>query len=274
VGIQIYEGYGLTETSPVLTANTPSNWKIGSVGKPIPGTTIRIADDGEILAKGPQIFQGYYKNEEATSEAIDADGWFHTGDIGEIDSEGFVKITGRKKELIVTAGGKNVAPAVLEDRLRSHPLVSQAIVVGDNKPYIAAVVTIDEEQFPAWAERNGLGGRKVGDLIDDPTLLQGRDPGGRRAREQGGVEGGVDPQVRDPPAGLHHRGRRAHPDAEAQAQRRARPLRRDDRAPLRLAGRTASRRPRPPRPRTPPPAGSDRACARPSDAGAMTRPQR
>jgi long-chain acyl-CoA synthetase len=170
VGIQVYEGYGLTETSPVLTANTPSNWKIGSVGKPIPGTTIRIAEDGEILARGPQIFQGYYKNEDATSEAIDEDGWFHTGDIGEIDSQGFVKITGRKKELIVTAGGKNVAPAVLEDRLRSHPLVSQALVVGDNKPYIAAVVTIDEEQFPAWAERNGLGGRKVGDLIDDPTL--------------------------------------------------------------------------------------------------------
>jgi long-chain acyl-CoA synthetase len=170
VGIQIYEGYGLTETSPVLTANTPSNWKIGSVGKPIPGTTIRIADDGEILARGPQIFQGYYKNEQATNEAIDADGWFHTGDIGELDSNGFVKITGRKKELIVTAGGKNVAPAVLEDRLRSHALISQALVVGDNKPYIAAVITIDEEQFPAWAERNGLAGRKVADLIEDETL--------------------------------------------------------------------------------------------------------
>jgi long-chain acyl-CoA synthetase len=170
VGIQIYEGYGLTETSPVLTANTPSNWKIGSVGKPIPGTTIRIADDGEILARGPQIFQGYYKNEEATNEAIDSDGWFHTGDIGEIDSNGFVKITGRKKELIVTAGGKNVAPAVLEDRLRSHALVSQAIVVGDNKPYIAAVLTVDEEQFPAWAERNDKAGHKVADLIDDADL--------------------------------------------------------------------------------------------------------
>jgi long-chain acyl-CoA synthetase len=170
VGIQIYEGYGLTETSPVLTANTPSNWKIGTVGKPIPGTTIRIADDGEILARGPQIFQGYYQNEDATSEAIDADGWFHTGDIGELDSEGFVKITGRKKEIIVTAGGKNVAPAVLEDRLRSNALISQAIVVGDNKPYIAAVVTIDEEQFPAWAERNGKTGHKVADLIDDADL--------------------------------------------------------------------------------------------------------
>jgi long-chain acyl-CoA synthetase len=170
VGIKIYEGYGLTETSPVLTANTPSSWRIGSVGKPIPGTTIRIADDGEILARGPQIFGGYYRNESATAEAIDADGWFHTGDIGELDSDGFVKITGRKKEIIVTAGGKNVAPAVLEDRLRSHALISQAIVVGDNKPYIAAVVTVDEEQFPAWAERNGKTGRKVADLIDDPDL--------------------------------------------------------------------------------------------------------
>jgi long-chain acyl-CoA synthetase len=171
VGIQVYEGYGLTETSPVLTANTPDHWKIGTVGRPIPGTTIRIGPDGEILARGKQIFQGYYNNEQATNEAIDADGWFHTGDIGEVDSDGFVKITGRKKEIIVTAGGKNVAPAVLEDRLRSNPLVSQAIVVGDNRPFIAAVVTIDEEQFPAWAERNGKTGHKVADLIDDPDLV-------------------------------------------------------------------------------------------------------
>jgi long-chain acyl-CoA synthetase len=171
VGIKIYEGYGLTETSPVLTANTPSNWKIGSVGKPIPGTTIRIAPDGEILARGGQIFQGYYKNEEATNEAIDQDGWFHTGDIGQLDEEGFLTITGRKKEIIVTAGGKNVAPAVLEDRLRSHPLVSQAIVVGDNRPFIGAVLTVDEEQFPAWAGRNDMAGRKVADVIEDPRLI-------------------------------------------------------------------------------------------------------
>ena len=170
VGIQIYEGYGLTETSPILTSNYPGAWKIGSVGKPLPGTTIRIAEDGEILAKGGQIFAGYYQNEKATSEAIDSDGWFHTGDIGELDDEGFLKITGRKKELIVTAAGKNVAPAVLEDRLRSHALVSQAIVVGDNRPFIAALITIDEEQLPNWTESKGKAGHKVADLIDDPDL--------------------------------------------------------------------------------------------------------
>jgi long-chain acyl-CoA synthetase len=170
VGVQIYEGYGLTETSPVLTANHIDAWKIGTVGKPIPGTTIAIADDGEILAKGGQIFQGYYKNTDATNEAIDEDGWFHTGDIGELDSDGFLKITGRKKELIVTAAGKNVAPAVLEDRLKAHYLVSQAVVVGDNRKFIAALITIDEEQFPGWASRNGKEGRKVGDLVDDEDL--------------------------------------------------------------------------------------------------------
>ncbi len=173
IGLQIYEGYGLTETSPVLTLNRSDAWKIGSVGKPIPGTTIRIAEDGEILAKGGQIFQGYYNNEQATKETIDADGWFHTGDIGELDSEGFVRITGRKKELIVTAGGKNVAPAVLEDRLRAHALISQAVVVGDNKPFIAALITLDEEQgLPAWAELQGKPGRKASELADDPDLLK------------------------------------------------------------------------------------------------------
>jgi long-chain acyl-CoA synthetase len=170
IGIKVYEGYGLTETSPVLTANNPDHWKIGSVGKPIPGTTIRIAADGEVLARGGQIFQGYYNNDAATAEAIDPDGWFHTGDIGELDSDGFLKITGRKKELIVTAGGKNVAPAVLEDRLNSHPLISQSLVVGDNRPFIAAVITVDEEQFPAWAAEHGKEGSKVGDLVEDATL--------------------------------------------------------------------------------------------------------
>jgi long-chain acyl-CoA synthetase len=171
VGIQVYEGYGLTETSPVLTCNRIGAWRIGTVGQPIPGTTIRIAEDGEILAKGGQIFQGYYNNEAATKEVLDADGWFRTGDIGELDAEGYVKITGRKKEIIVTAGGKNVAPAVLEDRLRAHPLISQAMVVGDNKPFIAALITLDEEQLPAWAERNSKPGRKPSELADDSDLV-------------------------------------------------------------------------------------------------------
>jgi long-chain acyl-CoA synthetase len=179
VGVQIYEGYGLTETSPTLTCNSPSAWRIGTVGKPIPGTTIRIADDNEILAKGGQIFQGYYDNEEATREAIDDDEWFHTGDLGSLDDDGFLKITGRKKEIIVTAAGKNVAPAPLEDRVQSHPLVSQAMVIGDNRRFIACLVTIDEEAFPTWSEEQGKSGKSVADLTDDEEL---------RAEIQGAID--------------------------------------------------------------------------------------
>jgi long-chain acyl-CoA synthetase len=170
VGVRIFEGYGLTETSPTLTLNRPGAWRPGSVGRPLAGTTIRIADDGEILAKGPQVFAGYWRNAVATAEVIDGDGWFHTGDIGELDDDGFLRITGRKKELIVTAAGKNVAPAPLEDRLRAHPLVSQAVVLGDERPFVAALVTIDEEAFTAWASETGLEARTVTEAADNPAL--------------------------------------------------------------------------------------------------------
>ncbi len=170
VGIRVFEGYGLTETSPVLTANRPGAWKIGTVGQPIPGTTIRIDVDGEILAKGRQLFQGYLGNEAATNEAIDDEGFFRTGDLGELDLDGFLRVTGRKKEIIVTAGGKNVAPSLLEDRLQRHQLVSQAMVVGENRPFIAALVTIDEEQFASWAQEHGKNGKSVSDLVEDPDL--------------------------------------------------------------------------------------------------------
>lgn len=149
-GIHVFEGYGLTETSPTLTINTEEHWRPGTVGRPLAGTTIRIADDGEILARGPQVFQGYWGDEGATAAVIDSDGWFHTGDVGELE-DGFLRITGRKKELIVTAAGKNVAPGPLEDRLRAHPLVSQAVVVGDDRPYVAALLTVDEEAVEDWA---------------------------------------------------------------------------------------------------------------------------
>ena len=155
IGVTVLEGYGLTETTAPATVNVPDRVKIGTVGAPLPGVGIRIADDGEILIKGNNVFASYHNNAEATAGAMQ-DGWFHTGDIGELDEDGYLKITGRKKELLVTAGGKNVAPAVLEDRLRAHPLVSQCIVVGDQKPFIAALITLDEEMYPGWAKNNGI----------------------------------------------------------------------------------------------------------------------
>lgn len=170
IGLTVLEGYGLTETTAALTANLPDATKIGSVGRPLPGTSVRVADDGELLFKGGQVFAGYWGNEAATSEALDRDGWFHTGDVGEVDDEGFVRITGRKKEILVTAGGKNVAPAVLEDRLRAHALVDQCLVVGDGQPFIGAIVTIDRETFPGWAQQHGKTG-KVADLLEDPDLV-------------------------------------------------------------------------------------------------------
>jgi long-chain acyl-CoA synthetase len=171
IGVWVLEGYGLTETSAASTVNRPDKTKIGSVGRPLPGTSVRIAGDGEILLKGPQIFVGYWNNAAATDEVLEQDGWFHSGDIGEIDDGGFLKITGRKKELIVTAGGKNVAPAVLEDRLRANFLVSQCMVVGDGKPFIAALVTIDPESFPTWLASTGKPETAtVAELVDDPDL--------------------------------------------------------------------------------------------------------
>ena len=172
VGITILEGYGLTETSPAATVNRPNRNKIGTVGLPLPGVAVRIADDGEILIRGAIVFEGYWHNDAATSEVIDESGWFHTGDIGELDDQGFLRITGRKKELIVTAAGKNVAPAVLEDRIRAHPLISQCIVVGEGRPYIACLLTLDEEALAHWKERHGKpADATVASLRDDPELV-------------------------------------------------------------------------------------------------------
>jgi long-chain acyl-CoA synthetase len=170
-GINILEGYGLTETSPATNTNTPEAQKIGTVGRPIPGCTIRIATDGEVLVKGHMVFQGYWNNEAATKEMIDEDSWLHTGDLGSLDEEGFLTITGRKKDLIVTAAGKNVAPAVLEDRLRAHWLVSECLVVGDARPYIAALMAADSEAFAIWKADNGKPEKAtVTDLATDPAL--------------------------------------------------------------------------------------------------------
>jgi long-chain acyl-CoA synthetase len=155
IGLQILEGYGLTETTAPITVNTPSLIKIGTVGAPIPGNAVKIADDGEILAKGVCVMRGYFNRDDLTAETF-VDGWFRTGDIGQLDEEGFLTITGRKKEIIVTAGGKNVVPALLEDQIRADALVSQVLVVGDNRPFIGALVTLDEEALPGWLQRHGL----------------------------------------------------------------------------------------------------------------------
>ena len=172
IGVTILEGYGLTETSAATTVNRPDAIKIGTVGQPFPGAKVKVAADGELMLAGAQIFKGYWNNPTATAEAIEPDGWFHSGDIGEIDDQGFVKITGRKKELIVTAGGKNVAPAVLEDRLRANWLVSQCIVVGDAQPFIAALVTIDPESFPGWLKQTGRPETTtIESMTNDPDLV-------------------------------------------------------------------------------------------------------
>jgi long-chain acyl-CoA synthetase len=170
IGVKIFEGYGLTETSPTLTVNRADAWKAGTVGTPLAATSIRIAHDGEVLAKGPQVFSGYWRNEAATAEAFDDDGWFLTGDIGTLDDEGFLRLTGRKKELIVTASGKNVAPAPLEDRLRAHPLISEAVVVGDARPFITALISLDPDAATAWARQQGLSDVTTADLTGNVDL--------------------------------------------------------------------------------------------------------
>ncbi|MFJ5924097.1 AMP-dependent synthetase/ligase [Kitasatospora sp. NPDC092948] len=171
IGFSVLEGYGLTESCAATTFNPNDKAKIGTVGQPLPGSAIRIAEDGEILLKGPNIFTGYWNNPAATADALQ-DGWFATGDLGTLDDDGYLAITGRKKEIIVTAGGKNVAPAVIEDRIRAHAIIGEVMVVGDRKPFIACLVTIDDEFFPRWkALNNKPADATVSDLREDPDLL-------------------------------------------------------------------------------------------------------
>jgi long-chain acyl-CoA synthetase len=169
-GVTILEGYGLTETTAGATLNLTKKIRVGSVGQPIPGNSIRIAADGEVLIKGPIVMRGYWQNDEANKEVFDGE-WFKTGDLGQLDEDGYLFITGRKKELIVTAGGKNVAPAVLEDRLRAHPLVSQCMVVGDNQPFIASLITIDQDMLKGWIASNNKGTATLETLVNDPDLI-------------------------------------------------------------------------------------------------------
>jgi len=161
-GVLVLEGWGMTETSTAATISRPDAFKLGTIGRPFPGCEVKIAEDGEILVRGPNVFQGYYKNEEATRETL-VDGWLRTGDIGAIDADGFVRITGRKKDIIITAGGKNITPANIEAEVKQHPLVSQCVLIGDRRPYLVALLTLDPEEAVKFAGEHGLG--------DDPDAI-------------------------------------------------------------------------------------------------------
>ena len=182
LGLNVLEGYGLTETTAPTTVSIPHETKIGSVGPPLPGCAVKIDDDGEILIQGVHVFRGYHNNPEATAEAF-VDGWFRSGDLGTLDDDGYLSITGRKKEIIVTAGGKNVAPSILEDRVRSHALVSQCVVVGDAQPFIAAMITLDPEALPGWLSAQGRETLTIHEAVSDPGVLASLDKAVTRANK-------------------------------------------------------------------------------------------
>lgn len=183
MGLPVLEGYGLTETVAPLAVNTPRLNKIGTVGPPIPPIAIRIADDGEIQIKGPSVFVEYHNQPEATAEAFTEDGWLKTGDLGSLDRDGYLRITGRAKDLIITAGGKNVSPAALEDPLRQHPLISQVVVIGDRRPFISALITLDEEMLPLWLKNHGLPPMSAADAATNIEVLASLDRAVEEANE-------------------------------------------------------------------------------------------
>ena len=237
IDILLVEGYGLTECTTAASTNTHEAYRFGTVGRPLPGTEAKLAEDGELLIRSETIFQGYYKDPEATAEVLQPDGWLLTGDIAEIDEDGFIKITDRKKDIIVTAGGKNVAPQNLENDLKTSKYISQALVVGDRQPYIAALITLDPEELPKWAAEQGLDG-EIATLAESRAGARA-DPGRRRRCQRRSLTLRADQALRDPSARLHDGRRRADPDPEAEAPRRRAALRRRARGALR--GRDAER---------------------------------
>jgi long-chain acyl-CoA synthetase len=171
IGVEIYEGYGLTETSPVIAVNCPSAWRLGAVGKILPGVECRIAPDGEVLTRGPHVMKGYFGKPKETADAIDSEGWFHTGDIGVVDADGFLAITDRKKEILVNSNGKNIAPAPIESFLKSQDYISLPVIIGDKRKFLSCLIVPNFEKLGAWAEANGLGGRPMDALVKEPRVL-------------------------------------------------------------------------------------------------------
>jgi hypothetical protein len=230
VGIRIVEGYGLTECTTACTTNRLDRYRFGTVGPALPGFEIEIAEDGEILVRSETIFQGYFKDPEATTAVLTPDGWLRTGDVGEIDEDGFLRITDRKKDILVTAGGKNVAPQNIENELKTSKYVSQALVVGDRRPYVAALITLDRALGRRTRDR-----RRRRCALRAPTGA-GTPPGGRRQGESRAVALRAGEAVRDPAPRLHHGARRGHADAQAAAPGGGRPLPAGDRRAVRLGG--------------------------------------
>ena len=219
-GVPVFEGWGMTETTSIGTLNLPGAYKFGTIGQPVAGADVRIAEDGEIEIAGEMIMREYWHNPDATADVMTADGFLRTGDLGAIDDDGYVTITGRKKDIIITAGGKNLTPANLEGDLRMSRWISQAVMFGDRKPYPVALVTLDPEQIVPWAEAKGLP-TDVAELADRARGPRA-DPGRPRRRQRQLRPGRADQALRHPAARLHARCRRADALAEAQAQRRLR----------------------------------------------------
>ncbi len=228
-GVPVMEGYGMTETATVATTQTVEDHRLGSVGKPLPGCEIKIAEDGEVLIKGPNIFGGYYKNDDASFGTI-VDGWLHTGDLGSLDEDGFLFITGRKKDIIITAGGKNLTPANIENDLKQSRWISQAVMYGDRRPYPVVLITLDPEEIVHFANEHGLS-QDPAELAERPEGPRA-DPGHPRRGEHEVRAGRAGQEVRDPRPRPVAGDRRADPDAEGQAQRGQREVRRPLRAAL------------------------------------------
>ncbi len=223
IGIPIREGYGMTETTGITHMSDEQHFKLGTVGRPLPETEVRIAEDGEILVRHKGIFKGYYRDEETTREALH-DGWMHTGDVGEIDEEGFLKITDRKKDLIITAGGKNIAPQYIENLLKFSPYINDAVVIGDNRKFISAIIVIDEENVVKFAQDQKVQFTTFATLTrteEVVELIQEEVEQGERPARAGGEY----PQVPDPRQEALHRGRGGDPDDEGEAEVHQRPVR-------------------------------------------------